>query len=92
MSEEQTIQSLEQKIKDLEEELKFYKAKSMERDCALAAFGRAANILATAGPKHEDAVQLFVDSFLAGLDEYKLSLKGAQEATKEALTSSSIRK
>ncbi|MFQ5979561.1 MAG: hypothetical protein ACE5OZ_15645 [Candidatus Heimdallarchaeota archaeon] len=91
MSEEQTIQSLEQKIKDLEQELEFYKTKSKERDCALAAFGRAANILATGGPKYEDAVRLFVDSFLAGLDEYKMSLEVAQEATKEALTSSSTR-
>jgi hypothetical protein len=87
LSEEQTIESLKEKIRELEKQLEFYIAKSKERDSALAAFGRAANALAT-DPKYQDAVRLFVDSFLAGLDEYKMSLEEAQEATLEALTSS----
>lgn len=87
LSEAQTIDSLKEKIKELEEQLDFYIMKSKERDSALAAFGRAANTLAT-DPKYQDAARLFIDSFLAGLNEYKISLEEAQEATLEALTSS----
>lgn len=90
MNEEQTIKSLEEKIRKLEKELEFYITKSKERDSALAAFGRAANALAT-DPKYKDAVRLFIDSFLAGLNEYKLSLEEAKEVTQEALASSASR-
>ena len=82
------IESLQQRIKLLSEEIEFRKRKAKERDIALAAFGRAANALVFGGEKYKDAVELFIDSYLAGLNEYKLSLEDAKEATKEALSES----
>ncbi len=88
MSNEEIIDSLKQKNKLLTEEIEFRKRKAKERDIALAAFGRAANALVFGGEKYKEAVELFIDSYLAGLNEYKLSLKDAQEVTKEALSES----